>query len=74
MFNKFDLCYNDNTNTLTIEKNIHKNIVHKIEGKYGIEIWCDINETPILIIIPDADVLLGIHRKYLLQLACDNFT
>ena len=74
MFNNFDICYNEQTNVLTIVKNNQRNAIHKIEGKYGIEIWCDINETPISIIIPDPDVLFGINQKYFFKLVCNSLT
>lgn len=74
MFNNFDICYDEQRNILTIVKNTQKHAVHKIEGKYGIEIWCDINETPIFIMIPDPDVLFGLNRSYLLKLVCNSLT
>lgn len=74
MFNDFSICYDEHRNVLTIIKNSQKNAVQKIEGKYGIEIWCDINESPISIIIPDPDVLFGIKQKYLFKLVCNNLT
>ena len=74
MFNSFNICYDEHRNILTIIKNTQKHAIHKIEGKYGIEIWCDINDTPISIAIPDPDVLFGLHRSYLLKLVCSNLT
>ena len=74
MFNNFNICYDECRNVLTIVKNTQKHAIQKIEGKYGIEIWCDINETPISIIIPEPDVLFGLNRNYLLKLVCSNLT
>lgn len=74
MFNGFNICYDEQRNILHIIKNTQKHAIRKIEGKYGIEIWCDINDVPISIIVPDPDVLFGLHRNYLLKLVCSNLT
>lgn len=74
MFNSFNICYDEQRNILHIIKNTQKHAIHKIEGKYGIEIWCDINDAPISIIVPDPDVLFGLHKNYLLKLVCGNLT
>ena len=68
----FNICYNENLGTLTILKKNRSNAVIKIDGKYGIEIWCDINNIPTSIIIPDAEIVLGLDQQYLQKLTCNN--
>lgn len=70
--NSFDICYNENLSTLTILKNNRGNAVKKIDGKYGIEIWCDINNVPTVITIPDPEAILGLDKHYLQKLTCNN--
>lgn len=70
--NSFNICYNESLNSLTILKNNRNDAVKKIDGKYGIEIWCDINNIPTSIIIPDPDILLGLDQHYLKKLTCNN--
>ena len=59
------VCYDNKTQTLHIVNMNALKGYHKIEGKYGIEAWCDIEGTPKSILIPEADILFGIKSKFL---------
>lgn len=74
MFNKFELYYNKNTDTLSIMKikQNGKNLVSTEEGKYGITIRKDIEDVPRMITIPEASVLFGVKTTDL-ELFCSIF-
>lgn len=59
------LLYVNNTLHICNSKSLSPN--KKIEGKYGVEVWYDIEGTPTSISIPEPDVLFGIDEDFFKQ-------
>lgn len=70
----YEVYYNVNTDELTIYKkggNLSNKPVDIIEGKYGIELSCNIYEDPLKMTIYDATTTLGFTKDLLLSFSCD---
>lgn len=61
----FQIMYDDNEDKLIILKPNSRKFVEKIEGKYGIEVCCDIEGSVFGITIPEPDILFGLNHDIL---------
>lgn len=64
----FQIMYNKDEDKLIIFKPNSRNLVEKIEGKYGVEVCRDIEGSVFGMTIPEPDILFGISHDML-----DNF-
>lgn len=75
MMNRFEISYDEKTDTLAILKIIKngRKIVCEEEGKYGVKIKKDIEDNPRMIVIPEASLLFGFQsvdlQKFVLNFA-----
>lgn len=70
----YEVYYNIDSDELIIYKkdgNLSNKAVDKIEGKYGIELVCNIYEDPLKMIIYDATTTLGFTKELLTSFSCD---
>lgn len=70
----YEVYYNIEKDELIIYKkdgNLSNKVVDTIEGKYGIELACNIYENPLKMIIYDATTTLGFTQDLLISFACD---
>ena len=63
MYNKYEIIYNYEDNTLEIFKTPSRNPVKINTVKYGIEFHTDINGNTVKIVIPEPSVLFGVDDK-----------
>lgn len=70
----YEVDYNIDRDELIIYKkdgNLSNKIVDIVEGKYGIELSCNIYEDPLKMTIYDATTTLGFTKDLLLSFSCD---
>lgn len=58
------IVYKNFNQTLQICNSKSLSPVKKVEGKYGVELWYDIEDTPALIVIPEPHILFGIEEEF----------
>lgn len=63
MYNKYEIIYNYEDDTLEIFKTPSRNPVKINTVKYGIEFHTDINGNTVKIVIPEPSVLFGVDDK-----------
>lgn len=63
MYNKYEIIYNYEDDTLEIFKTPSRNPVKINTVKYGIEFYTDINGNTVKIVIPEPSVLFGVDNK-----------
>lgn len=63
MYNKYEIIYNYEDDTLEIFKTPSRNPVKINTVKYGIEFHTDINGNTVKIVIPEPHVLFGVDDK-----------
>ena len=63
MYNKYEIIYNYEDDTLEIFKTPSRNPVKINTVKYGIEFYTDINGNTVKIVIPEPSVLFGVDDK-----------
>lgn len=63
MYNKYEIIYNNEDDTLEIFKTPSRNPVKFNTVKYGIEFHTDINGNTVKIVIPEVSMLFGVDDK-----------
>lgn len=63
MYNKYEIIYNNEDDTLEIFKTPSRNPVKINTVKYGIEFHTDINGNTVKIVIPEVSILFGVKSK-----------
>ena len=72
MINNTYCCYNEYIDAFEIRNGQPRGVVKTEEVNYGITFQFDINEELIAIIIPEPDILFGLHATLLKNFNCNN--